>query len=141
MLSVEDIALQAAAVAGRILGGGKADDVKVSLVTSASPKFDWRQTQRWGISESLLPAGSQVQFRQPALWEQYRWQIVAIVAALLLQAGLITWLIYEHRRRSMAEVQSRNAMAELANMNRLATAGQLSASIAHEITSRSRGSC
>jgi len=52
---------------------------------------------------------------------------------LLLQAGLITWLIYEHRRRSIAEVQSRNAMAELASMNRLATAGQLSASIAHEI--------
>ena len=133
LLSVEDIARQAAAVAGRILGGEKAGDIKVPLVTSAAPKFDWRQMQRWGISESRLPAGSQLHFRQPALWEQYRWQIVAIFAALLLQAGLITWLVYEHRRRSMAEVQSRNAMAELANMNRLATAGQLSASIAHEI--------
>jgi C4-dicarboxylate-specific signal transduction histidine kinase len=51
----------------------------------------------------------------------------------LLQAVLISWLIYEHRRRTLAEVRSRNAMAELANMNRLATAGQLSASIAHEI--------
>jgi len=46
---------------------------------------------------------------------------------------LISWLIYEHRRRSLAEVQSRNALAELAHMNRLETAGQLSASIAHEI--------
>ena len=67
------------------------------------------------------------------MWEQYKLQILAIVAAVLVQTGLITWLIYEHRRRSVAEVQSRNAMAELANMNRLATAGQLSASIAHEI--------
>ena len=52
---------------------------------------------------------------------------------MLLQAGLISWLIYEQRRRSLAEVRSRNALDELANMNRLATAGQLSASIAHEI--------
>ena len=52
---------------------------------------------------------------------------------MLLLIGLIAWLIYEHRRRSLAEVRSRNAMAELANMNRVATAGQLSASIAHEI--------
>ena len=133
LLSVEDLARQAAAVAGRILGGEKAGDIKVPPVTSAAPRFDWRQMQRWGISESRLPAGSQIHFRPPALWEQYRWQIVAIVVALLLQAGLITWLVYEHRRRSLAEVQSRNAMAELANMNRLATAGQLSASIAHEI--------
>ena len=133
LLSVEDIARQAAAVAGRVLRGEKAGDIKVPPVTSGTPRFDWRQMQRWGISESRLPGGSQLHFRQPALWEQYRWQIVAIFIALLLQAGLITWLVYEHRRRSMAEVQSRHAMAELANMNRLATAGQLSASIAHEI--------
>ena len=133
LLSVEDIARQAAAVAGRVLRGEKAGDIKVPLVTSGTPRFDWRQMQRWGISESRLPAGSQLHFRRPALWEQYRWQIVAIFVALLLQAGLITWLVYEHRRRSVAEVQSRHAMAELANMNRLATAGQLSASIAHEI--------
>ena len=52
---------------------------------------------------------------------------------MIVQAALIAWLIYEHRRRSVAEVQSRSAAAELANMNRLATAGQLSASIAHQI--------
>ena len=43
------------------------------------------------------------------------------------------WLVYEHRRRSLAEIQSRNTLAELASRDRLATAGQLSASIAHEI--------
>ena len=29
----------------------------------ASPKFDWRQMQRWGISESSLPPGSKIYFR------------------------------------------------------------------------------
>ena len=60
-------------------------------------------------------------------------QILAIFAVLLAQAGLICWLIYEHRRRHRAEIQSRNAMTELTYMNRMAAAGQLSASIAHEV--------
>jgi len=46
---------------------------------------------------------------------------------------LISWLMFEHRRRHLAEVQSRNAMTELTYMNRKATAGELSASIAHEV--------
>jgi C4-dicarboxylate-specific signal transduction histidine kinase len=41
--------------------------------------------------------------------------------------------LLEHRRRRLAEVQSRQRMAELAHVNRFSTAGELSASIAHEI--------
>jgi C4-dicarboxylate-specific signal transduction histidine kinase len=89
--------------------------------------------QRWDISESRLPAGSEIFFRDLPVWQQYRWQIVGVIAAFLLQAALISWLIYEHRWRSLAEVRSRKAMAELAHLNRLETAGQLSASIAHEL--------
>jgi C4-dicarboxylate-specific signal transduction histidine kinase len=81
----------------------------------------------------VLPPGSEIRFRELTAWEQYRWQITLICAALLLQAALISWLIYEHRRRQRAEVQSRNAMTELIFMNRRAGAAQLSASIAHEV--------
>ena len=45
----------------------------------------------------------------------------------------LSWLVYEHRRRNLAEVRSRNSMAELTYMNRRVTAGELSASIAHEV--------
>jgi C4-dicarboxylate-specific signal transduction histidine kinase len=89
--------------------------------------------QRWGVSESSLPAGSEIRFRDPALWEQYWMQIIAICAAILVQTALITWLIHEHRRRHLAEVRSRQSMAELTFMNRRAAAGELSASIAHEV--------
>ena len=123
----------AARLASRILDGEDASTIPVTTNSMNKPVFDWRELQRWGISESALPSGSEIYFRQPTLWAQYRWQILGIIAALLLQAVLISWLIYEHRRRSLAEVQSRNALAELAHMNRLETAGQLSASIAHEI--------
>jgi signal transduction histidine kinase len=133
MLSVEEGSRQAAAVAKRILGGENAGDIRVPPVRFAAPRFDWRELQRWGISESRLPPGSEIYFREPSLWDQYRIPILAIIAAVLVQTGMISWLTYEHRRRSVAEVRSRNAMAELAHLNRLETAGQLSASIAHEI--------
>ena len=95
--------------------------------------FDWRQMQRWGISESSLPPGSTIDFREPTVWERYSWQIASIIAVILLQAGLIAVLLREHRRRQFAEVQSRQRMAELAHVNRFSTAGELTASIAHEI--------
>ena len=54
-------------------------------------------------------------------------------ALILLQGALIAGLLREHHRRQFAEVQSRQRMAELAHVNRFATAGELTASIAHEI--------
>jgi signal transduction histidine kinase len=124
---------KAAEVALRILDGEKPGDIKPSFVEAAAPMFDWRQMQRWGIAESSLPAASTVYFREPTIWERYSWQIALIAAIILLQSGLISALLREHRRRQFAEVQARQRMAELAHVNRFATAGELTASIAHEI--------
>jgi C4-dicarboxylate-specific signal transduction histidine kinase len=52
----------------------------------------------------------------------------------LVQTLLIVGLIYERRRRRDAEAASRQRLSELTHMNRRSTAGELSASIAHEIT-------
>jgi C4-dicarboxylate-specific signal transduction histidine kinase len=117
----------------RILNGEDASTIAATTDSINKPIFDWRQLQRWGISESALPPGSEIRFRELTAWEQYRWQITLICAALLLQGALIAGLIFEHRRRHLAEVHSRNAMTELTYMNRRAAAGQLSASIAHEV--------
>jgi signal transduction histidine kinase len=89
--------------------------------------------RRFGISDSNLPAGSTVYFREPAVLQRYSWQIALIAAVIVLQAGLISVLLGEHRRRQFPEVQSRQRMAELAHVNRFSTAGELTASIAHEI--------
>lgn len=133
MHSVVEQSTKAATVALRILNGEKIADIKPSFVDVASPIFDWRQMQRWGIAERDLPPGSAVYFREPTLWERYWWQITFTIALVLAQAGLIALLLFEHRRRQFAEVQSRQRMAELAHVNRFATAGELTASIAHEI--------
>src|SRR5262249_4704469 len=124
----------AARFALRILDGENASDIPIANSEEIlRPVFDWRQLQRWGLSENRLPVGSEIRFRSPTAWEQYRWQIVLISAALLLQSLLIAGLFYEHRRRRQAEVEASRRMAELAHMNRSAAIGQMSASIVHEI--------
>jgi signal transduction histidine kinase len=124
---------QTASVAVRILQGEKPGDIKIAASGFAAPKFDWREMVRWGISESRLPPGSEIHFRNPTAWDQYRPQILLIFAAFLLQTALIVALFYEHRRRHLAEVLTSNSIAELNHVNRVATAGELSACIAHEV--------
>ena len=102
--------------------------IPAELVSQIGPAL-----QRWKISEAVLPPGSEIQFRVPNVWEQYRLHILAILAALILQGAMITWLVYERWRRQAAEAQSMQQMHEMARMNRFATAGELSASLAHEI--------
>ena len=124
---------ETAAVAIRILDGEKPGDIKVPPTRFATPIYDWRQLRRWGISESRLPPGSEIHFREPTIWQQYFWQMMAILAALVMQTWLIVALIWEDRRRRRSEANAQALTGELAHMNRVATAGQLTASIAHEI--------
>ena len=132
LLLAADTGRLTAAAAIRILNGEKPGEIR-TLVQFASPVFDWREMQRWGISESRLPPGSEIMFRNPTTWEQYRAYILAVIAAILIQSALIAWMLYEHWRRQRAEILARNTMSELTHVNRVATVGQLSASIAHEV--------
>ena len=94
---------------------------------------DARQLKRWGLSESALPAGTAVSFRQPGIWQQHRQLILGVIAVVALQAAIITGLLFERRRRYAAENESRLRLLELVHLNQSATAGALSASIAHEL--------
>jgi len=81
---------------------------------------------------SLLPS-TEIQSQAPNISGHHQTQIVAATVLLALQGTLIVWLLYEHRLRHNAEVATQHAMAQLEQLNRLATAGELSASIAHEV--------
>jgi hypothetical protein len=59
--------------------------------------------QRWGISESRLLPGSEVYFRDPTAWERYRVQIMLVCTVFLVQLALISWLLYERRKRRRSE--------------------------------------
>ena len=133
MHSVQQLSQITADVAVRILNGEKAGDIKIPPSRFAAPIFDWRQLQRWGISDSNLPAGSTLYFRELTGWERYSWQIALTAAVILAQAAFISALLHANRRRQFAEMQSRERLTELARVVRFSTAGELTASIAHEI--------
>jgi len=118
----------------RILGGEKPGDIKIEPIGFASPKYDWREIRRWGISESNLPRGSKVLFREPSIWERYSWQLALIGSVILVQGVLISGMLHERRRRRLAEVESRQRLAELTHVNRYSTAGELTTSVAHELS-------
>jgi signal transduction histidine kinase len=124
---------EAARLALRIINGEPASNIPPAVGDTVKPIFNWLQMRRWGVSESSLPPGSEIRFHEPSVWERYQWQIIAIAAALLIQAALISILLHERHKRSNAELESRHRMMELAHVSRHATAGELSSSIAHEL--------
>jgi signal transduction histidine kinase len=123
----------AARLALRIFAGESASQIPITRGDFTRPVFDWRQLQRFGISENRLPPGSEVRFRPLSMWEQYRWQMIAVALVLLFQAALITGLLVERHGRIAAEVESRRRLVELAHINRTAAVSAMSTSIAHEL--------
>jgi len=133
LISGEQQGRETVRLAARLLSGEHASDIRMPPIGLGKPEFDWRELKRWNIRESDLPPGSTILFREPPAWERFRWQIVTIAAVLVLEAALIATLLRERRRRRVAEMEAHDRMAELARMNRRSVAGELSASIAHEL--------
>src|SRR6185295_16696550 len=105
--------VKSAHVAARILRGEQASSFAPMYIGTRPPTYDWRELRRWGISESRLPPGSVVMFRQPTVWERYWWQMVGTVALIATQAVLISALLIQRRRRSLAELAQKKAQAEV----------------------------
>ena len=94
----------AAVLSEQILYGGLRGGAPAVESSGNQIKVDWRQLRRWNISQSALPPGTNVLFRQPTVWERYQKYIVAGVAVMIIQALLIAGLLWQRaRRRSAAE--------------------------------------
>jgi signal transduction histidine kinase len=107
LLSEKEVGRRAGAVAGRILAGESPGDIEQSPVSADRLLYDFRQLERWGISESRLPPGSAVLFRPASLWDEYRWFLLIGLGVLGLQAILIGRLLVQHSRRRAAEEEAR----------------------------------
>jgi signal transduction histidine kinase len=100
------LGLETARLAARILHGEPSGRIPPSVVGAGPPKFDWRQLQRWHVGESQLPAGSVVRFREPSLWQRYRWYILGALGIMLAQAATIMGLVVHRARRRAAEASA-----------------------------------
>ena len=140
---------QAAARLGlRILRGAAASSLPVVATTVHTSLFDGRQLERWGLDERLLPPGSVVRFRAPSTWDLYKWYILGGVALFLLQTSLVVGLVVNRARyrrsqtarqeseqgRRRAEDEVQRQRDELAHALRVATLGELTVSLTHELS-------
>ena len=116
------------AIAGGPPGPGRA----VSSVPSRCVA-DARALQRWSLDVRRLPEGCDIRFADHSYWREHFWQLVAILAVVLAQALLIVALLIQRRRRRVAEHSVEVQRIAVAHASRLAVAGELTASIAHEI--------
>ena len=77
----------------------------------------WREMERREISERICLREVK-SCREPSMWKEYGWQFAAVAGVVLLQGVMISGLLHERRRRRLAEVGSRQRLAELAHFNR-----------------------
>lgn len=126
--SLRSLDLQVSATADlvlRILRGESADSIPISTPDLNVAEVDWRQLQRWKISESRIPPGTIVRFRDPSLWAQHKRFILGGVAVLVAQFVLIAGLLAERVRRRRAEDAEREGLAKLQkSFDRIHTLGQ-----------------
>ena len=115
LVPLVDVASQVARVADRILRGEVPSKIDIQPVGFGTPKYDGRELQRWDISESRLPPGSVVLYRRASLWSEYRAIALSAVGVLFVQTLLIAGLLYQHRARQRAEVESRKNLARAAD--------------------------
>jgi signal transduction histidine kinase len=133
MPNQEEMGTQAAQTVRALLAGTAPAALSLAHDTPTTLHVDWRQVQRWGIDKKLIPADAVVHFRDPTLWEAHRTAVIFVIAVFLIQTVLITALYVERRRRSAAESTTQMLNTQLSHVSRLAVAGELTASIAHEI--------
>ena len=65
-----------------------------------------------GISEARVPFGTVVRFREPSIWDRYKFHILGTATLTLAQSILIGALLVQSRRRRNAEEQVRGSKAK-----------------------------
>ncbi|MDR5766141.1 MULTISPECIES: ATP-binding protein [unclassified Caballeronia] len=133
VISYEDNGRRAGELAASILLG-KVSPHGATLPTERSRCIvDRGQADKLAVRSALIPDDCE-QLNVPlSLWNQYRGTVLFGAAVVALQALTIAALLWQHRKRRLAEEAATIRADELARATRISSAGELSASIAHEV--------
>jgi signal transduction histidine kinase len=130
-----EVGARSARTAIRLLRGERPEDIPPQILEVAVPAYDWRELQRWGISEARLPTGSIVKFRQPTFWELYWWRVVAVLLFCLLQTALIIGLLVSRARQRRTEAEAHDLSRRLIHAHEEARA-RLARELHDDVTQR-----
>ena len=140
LYSVEDRAIRAGKLGVRILAGENPKDIPMVSAQKHFNLYDWRELERWGIPEHVLPPGSVVRYRPLTFYNKYKWHIWGAVGLIVVQSFLISILLISRSKRRRTERRLKEVIAsraylqeEVKHLDRVATMGSLTAAIAHEI--------
>jgi PAS domain S-box-containing protein len=116
LVSFERQGVEAAALALRILGGESPASIPFTGDQTYPSLYDWRELQRWNISDTALPPGSEILYRQLSFWEKYKWVIIGLVALVVIETTLLFSLVTNLLLRRKAE----RSLIESEELTRLA---------------------
>ena len=133
MMDLAEDGVRTGRILVRVLTRAPGERMPPRELASLDPAVDARELERWGLSEALLPPGTEVAFRTPTLWERYRTVIEAALALIAAQFVLIALLLVERRRRIRAQLAAGEVRDQLARIGRVATLGELTAAVSHEL--------
>jgi PAS domain S-box-containing protein len=102
LINLEGAGKTAADVALRVMAGESPGDIPFSSQGAYANAYDWRELKRWGITETSLPQGSTLLYKEFTLWGSYRWYIVGILAFCLVESFLVVFLVMSLRKRRKA---------------------------------------
>jgi len=111
LLSGRMLSEKLAEISVRVLKGEKPENIPVVEIQPRVTTVNWRQLQRWKISEALVPPGTLIRFKEPTFWEVYKWRIVGVISLCVFEAVLIALLLISLRRRRLAERESKQFAA------------------------------
>lgn len=72
--SIEEMARQTAQLLARVMRGERPEALTPVAAVPNAYILNMHQLRRYGFDESAIPPGAILRYRQPTLWEAYRWQ-------------------------------------------------------------------
>ena len=132
--SIDRHGAQVAALGLQIVRGASPASLPIRELGAQVNLFDARQLKRWNLDEARLPSGSVVQYQDSSVWVLYRWYIIGALVVLVTQGALIGGLLLARARQRRAESEARRQRDDLAHVLRVTAVGELTTSLAHEIS-------
>jgi len=120
--------------AGRLVAAASRGPLPKPVEVPLVAMFDARELSRFGVPRSRLPADARVLFETKTFWERYWLQTLLAGLVVVVQAGLITTLVVNLRRRVAAERLVSKQRDLVIHAGRVSTLGEFAASLAHELS-------
>ena len=100
----------------RVISGEKSESIGILPPNPTRLILDDRQVKRWGIKS--VPAGAELRFHTPTLWEQHRALVIATISVVALQGLMIAGLVVARTRQKRAEKELRLSEARFSGVFR-----------------------